>query len=351
MVHKSNQLNQMNALVLTDYKQLSLQTRPVPAPLPNEVLIRVMAVGICGSDVHGFDGSTGRRVPPLVMGHEAAGVIAEIGAEVRGWAIGDRVTFDSTVYALDDWYSRRGQYNLSDGREVVGVACAEFRRDGAFAEFVTVPQHILYHVPASVSFTQAAMVEPVAVALHALSPIHVGDSAVVIGAGMIGLFVIQALTLAGCQTIIAVDLADDRLTLAQSLGATHTLNACDADVPAQVRALTYGRGADVGFEVVGTSATLNTAIESVRKGATITLVGNISPKVEVPLQQIVTRQLRLQGSCAINGEYEAALALIASGRINVDAILTAEVPLADGPAWFDRLYNREPGLMKVVLKP
>ncbi len=348
----------MNALVLTDYKQLALQTRPTPTPLPNDVLIRVMAVGICGSDVHGFDGSTGRRVPPLVMGHEAAGIIAEVGADVRGWAVGDRVTFDSTVYALDDWYSRRGQYNLSDGREVVGVSCAEFRRDGAFAEFVTVPQHILYHVPDSVSFTQAAMVEPVAVALHALSltPIQVGDSAVVVGAGMIGLFVIQVLKLAGCQTIIAVDVADDRLALAHSLGATHTLNAGvpdhrHADVPAQVRALTHGRGADAAFEVVGASATVKTAIDCVRKGATITLVGNLASTVEVPLQQIVTRQLRLQGSCAINGEYEAALALIASGKINVDAILTAEVPLADGPAWFERLYNREPGLMKVVLKP
>ena len=288
-----------------------------------------------------------------MMGHEAAGVIAEVGSAVRGWAVGDRVTFDSTVYALDDWYSRRGQYNLSDGREVVGVSCGEFRRDGAFAEFVTVPQHILYHVPESVSFTQAAMVEPVAVALHALSltPIQVGDSAVVVGAGMIGLLVIQALKLAGCQTIIAVDVADDRLVLAQSLGATHTINARDTDIPAQVRVRTHGRGADVGFEVVGASATVNTTIESVRKGATITLVGNVSPTVEVPLQQIVTRQLRLQGSCAINGEYEAALALIASGRINVDAILTAEVSLADGPAWFERLYNREPGLMKVVLKP
>ena len=343
----------MNALVLTDYKQLALQTRPAPTPLPNDVLIRVMAVGICGSDVHGFDGSTGRRIPPLVMGHEAAGVIAEVGFAVRGWAVGDRVTFDSTVYALDDWYSRRGQYNLSDGREVVGVACAEFRRDGAFAEFVTVPQHILYHVPESVSFTQAAMVEPVAVALHALSltPIQVGDSAVVVGAGMIGLFIIQALELAGCQTIIAVDVTDDRLALAHSLGATHTLNARDADIPAQVRALTHGRGADVGFEVVGASATVNTTIQSVRKGATITLVGNLATTVEVPLQQVVTRQLRLQGSCAINGEYEAALALIASGKINVDAILSAEVPLADGPAWFERLYNREPGLMKVVLIP
>ena len=351
----------MKALVLNQYKQLDFQEMPVPKPAPNEVLIRVQAVGICGSDVHGMDGSSGRRVPPIIMGHEASGIIAEVGNDVREWATGDRVTFDSTVYALDDWYSRRGMYNLSDGREVVGVSTGPasadrpgFRRHGAFAEFVTVPQHILYRVPDNVTFTQAAMVEPVAVALHAVSltPIQINDSAVVVGAGMIGLFVVQALKLAGCSPIIAIDLDDDRLTLARSLGATHTLNArTDTDVPAQVRELTHGRGADVAFEVVGANATINTAISCVRKGATITLVGNLTPIVEIPMQKIVTEQLRLQGSCAINGEYEASLALISSGQIDVGAILSAEVPLSEGAAWFDRLYNHEKGLMKVVLKP
>ena len=344
----------MKALVLNQYKQLDFQEMPVPKPAPNEVLIRVQAVGICGSDVHGMDGSSGRRVPPIIMGHEASGIIAEVGNDVREWATGDRVTFDSTVYALDDWYSRRGMYNLSDGREVVGVSTPNFRRHGAFAEFVTVPQHILYRVPDNVTFTQAAMVEPVAVALHAVSltPIQINDSAVVVGAGMIGLFVVQALKLAGCSPIIAIDLDDDRLTLARSLGATHTLNArTDTDVPAQVRELTHGRGADVAFEVVGANATINTAISCVRKGATITLVGNLTPIVEIPMQKIVTEQLRLQGSCAINGEYEASLALISSGQIDVGAILSAEVPLSEGAAWFDRLYNHEKGLMKVVLKP
>ncbi len=326
----------------------------MPQPGPNEVLIRVQAVGICGSDVHGMDGSSGRRVPPIIMGHEASGIIAEVGSDVHAWATGDRVTFDSTVYALDDWYSRRGMYNLSDGREVVGVSTPNFRRHGAFAEFVTVPQHILYHVPDNVTFTQAAMVEPVAVALHAVSltPIQLNDSAVVVGAGMIGLFVVQALKLAGCSPIIAIDLDDDRLALARKLGATHTLNArTDANVPAQVRELTHGRGADVAFEVVGANATINTAISCVRKGATITLVGNLTPTVEIPMQKIVTEQLRLQGSCAINGEYEASLALISSGKIDVGAILSAEVPLSEGASWFDRLYNHEKGLMKVVLKP
>ena len=353
----------MKALVLTEYNHFALQDVAKPTPGPNDVLVRVQAVGICGSDVHGMDGSTGRRVPPLIMGHEASGIIAEVGQDVRNWTTGDRVTFDSTVYALDDWYSRRGQYNLSDGREVVGVSTGPaptdrpdqpgFKRNGAFAEFVVVPQHILYAIPDAVSFTQAALVEPVAVALHAVSltPIQVNESAVVVGSGMIGLFVIQVLKLAGCSPIIAIDLDDDRLALARRLGATHTINARSADVPAQVQALTHGRGADVSFEVVGAGPTVKTAIDCVRKGATVTLVGNLAPSVEVPLQAIVTRQLRLQGSCAINGEYEAALSLIASGRIDVLAILSAEVPLTEGANWFKRLYDKEKGLIKVVLKP
>lgn len=343
----------MKALVLTEYNQFAIQELPRPTIQPNEVLVRVKAVGICGSDVHGMDGSTGRRIPPIVMGHEASGIIAEVGTDVRDWAVGDRVTFDSTVYALDDWYSRRGHYNISDGREVVGVSTPDFKRQGAFTEYVAIPQHILYAIPENVSFTQAALVEPVAVALHAVSltPIQINDSAVVVGAGMIGLFVIQALKLAGCGHIIAIDLDDDRLALAQTLGATHTINARSSDLAQQVRALTNKRGADVSFEVVGATPTVKTAIECVRRGATVTLVGNLAPTVEIPLQKVVTGQLRLQGSCAINGEYEPALALIASGRINVDAILSAEVPLEEGANWFHRLYQKEPGLIKVVLKP
>ncbi|MGA0560641.1 galactitol-1-phosphate 5-dehydrogenase [Larkinella sp. VNQ87] len=343
----------MKALVLTDYKHFELQDLPRPKPGPTDVLVRVQAVGICGSDVHGMDGSSGRRIPPIVMGHEASGIIAEVGENVKNWHTGDRVTFDSTVYALDDWYSRRGMYNLSDGREVLGVSTPDFRRQGAFAEYVIVPQHILYQIPDNVSFTQAALVEPVAVALHALSltPVQVNDSAAVVGAGMIGLFVIQALKLAGCSPIIAVDLDDDRLALARKLGADVTINASRQDVTAEVQARTQGRGADVSFEVVGIAPTVKTAVDCVRKGATVTLVGNLAKSVDISLQAIVTRQLRLQGSCAINGEYEAALSLISSGKINVEAILSAEVPLAEGASWFQRLYEKEKGLIKVVLKP
>ena len=154
----------MKALVLEQYNKFVYRDFPDPEVTGEEVLVKVKAVGICGSDVHGMDGSSGRRIPPLVMGHEASGIIAATGKMVQKWKVGDRVTFDSTIYKLDDWYTRKGFYNLSDNRMVLGVSPGEYRRHGAFAEYVNVPQQILYRVPDEVTFTQAAMVEPVAVA-------------------------------------------------------------------------------------------------------------------------------------------------------------------------------------------
>jgi len=343
----------MKALVLEEYNKFVYRDFPDPDVADDEVLVRVKAVGICGSDVHGMDGSSGRRIPPLVMGHEAAGIIAITGKTVQKWKVGDRVTFDSTIYHLDDWYSRKGFYNLSDNRMVLGVSPGEYRRHGAFAEYVNIPQHILYRVPDQVSFSQAALVEPVAVAAHAveMTPVSWNDTAVVVGSGMIGLFVIQVLRANGCGNIVAVDLQDDKLELALELGADHALNPQRDDVKQKVLALTENRGADIAFEVAGIPDTVKTAIDVVRKGATVTLVGNLTPTVDLPLQAVVSRQLRLQGSCSICGEYPAVLDMIARKEINVDAILSAEAPLSEGAEWFRRLYNREPGLIKVVLIP
>ncbi len=343
----------MKALVLSQYRQLELQDLPQPTPAADEVLIQVRACGICGSDVHGYDGSTGRRIPPLVMGHEAAGVIAAVGGDVRDFAVGDRVTFDSTISCGQCHFCKRGQVNLCDARQVLGVSCGDYRRAGAFAEFVTVPARVLYRLPDGLAFEKAAMIEAISVAVHAvhLTPVELNDTAVVVGAGMIGLLTLQAARLAGCRKIIAVDVDEGRLRTALSLGATHSILAKDQDVPALVREWTDGRGADVAFECVGTSVTVQSAIESTRKGGTVTLVGNIAPRIELPLQSVVTRQIRLQGSCASGGEIPACIELLAAGLIQVEPMLSAFAPLEDGPRWFERLYSHEAGLMKVVLHP
>jgi L-iditol 2-dehydrogenase len=343
----------MKALVLKEYGHVEYEDVPEPRIGPNDVLIGVRACGICGSDVHGLDDSTGRRIPPVIMGHEAAGVIAEAGSGVSGWRRGDRVTFDSTIYCGECHFCRRGMINLCDNRRVLGVSCDEYRQNGAFAEYVAVPQRILYRLPEGLTFERAAMVEALSVAFHAVerTPISLNDTAVVVGTGMIGLLIVQALRVAGCGRIIGVDVDQTRLDLARELGADEGLWSGADDVVAEVLKRTADRGADVAFEVVGIASTLKLAAQCLRKGGSLTLVGNLSPVVEMPLQAVVTRELTLNGSCASRGEYPACLDMIARGAINVDALISAVAPLSDGAAWFERLYRKEPGLMKVVLAP
>ena len=319
----------------------------------HDVLIDVKACGICGSDVHGYDGSTGRRIPPLIMGHEAAGVISKVGEDVTAFKVGDRVTFDSTVSCGNCPYCLQGDVNLCTNREILGVSCNEFRRNGAFADRVPVPDHIVYSLPDSFPFEKAALIEAVSIAVHAAKITHIkqGSSALVVGAGMIGLLAVQAFKHYGCTTVIAIDLEQSKLDVAKDLGADETFLATDPDLMAKIKALTAGEGVDISVEVVGAQKPLATAIEAVRRGGKVTLIGNLSPKVEIPLQVVVTRQLSLLGSCASAGEYKECIALMESGAINVDPLISAVAPLSEGADWFNRLYNREAGLMNGIRHP
>ena len=343
----------MKALVLEQPNQLTYKDVPQPSPGPGEVLIQVRASGICGSDVHGLDGSTGRRIPPLIMGHEAAGVIETVGPGVEDWRPGDRVTFDSTIYCGQCYYCLHGRINLCDNRRVLGVSCDDYVQDGAFAEYVAVPQQVLYRLPEGLSFEHAAVVEALSIAYHALkqSCVGLGDSVCVIGNGMIGVLITQLLPLAGCRYVIAVDLDESRLAIARRLGANQVLVPARDDVVSEALAATAGRGLDVAFEVVGISDTLDLAVRSVRKGGQVILVGNVAVEVRLPLQYAVTRELDLQASCASRLEYPACLDLLARGTVDVDPIISAVAPLSEGAAWFARLQNGEPGLMKVILVP
>jgi 2-desacetyl-2-hydroxyethyl bacteriochlorophyllide A dehydrogenase len=343
----------MKALVLENYNELVYKEVTEPVPAKNEVLVQVKACGICGSDVHGMDGSTGRRKPPLIMGHEASGVVTSLGNDVSGWNIGDRVTFDSTIYPLNDWYTLNGQYNLSENRKVLGVSPGNYKKHGAFAEYVAVPEHILYKLPDNVTFEQAAMVEPAAVALHAIkqSGLQLGESATVIGAGMIGLFLVQLLSLSSPSPLFAIDIDPSKLDMAKNFGAEIILNPDKDELLKEVLARTNKRGVDHVFEAVGIEPTVNSAIELVRKGGKVVLVGNLSPSINFPLQNVVTREIKVLGSCAIRGEYETVLQLIEAGKIQVDDMISAVAPLSEGADWFRRLYNKEPGLKKVILVP
>ncbi len=343
----------MQALVLTEYGHLEMKDRPAPVPGDGEILIRVAACGICGSDVHGYDGSSGRRIPPLIMGHEAAGTVVSAGSGAPRFKPGDRVTFDSTICCGECPYCARGEINLCDRRQVVGVSCGEYRRDGAFAEFIVVPERIVYPIPDALSFAEAAMLEPVAVALHAVavSKLRGGETALVLGAGMIGLLTMQAARAAGCSRVFIADIDPTRLELAKSLGATEVIPHTGATLLSECMRLTGGVGVDIAFEAVGRDETVNAAIDVTRKGGTVTLIGNVTPEVKLPLQKVVSRELRLQGTAASAGEYPVAIEYLSKGRIHVNPLITAVASLEEGPRWFERLHAREPNLMKIVLAP
>lgn len=359
----------MKALVLTAPCEFNYRLDfPDPAPGPGEVLVAVKACGICGSDIHGMDGRSGRRQPPIVMGHEAAGEIAAVGAGVTEWKTGDRVTFDSTEYCGECEECRSGHVNLCRNRKVLGVSPGEYRRHGCFAENVALPTRILYRIPDDLPYEQAAFAEPVSIALHAVNLAEGQDlgeafaekpgssavargTAVVVGAGLIGLLVIQALKARGWQRVIAVDLDQKRLELAQQLGAELAFHAKQENLAQHLRNVCGGDGADASFEVVGAAAPLDLAIRSVRKGGQVILVGNLQPSTPFPLQEVVTRQLTIKGSCSCAGEYPEAICRIRDGSIDVKPLLSAVAPLEEGAVWFQRLYDNKEGLLKVVLKP
>lgn len=343
----------MKALVLKEYHHLCYEDIPMPTYGANDLLVRIKACAICGSDVHGIDGSTGRRVPPIVMGHEAAGVVERVGENVTRFQVGDRVTFDSTIFCGKCASCQQGRVNLCEHRRVLGVSCDEYRQNGAFAEYITIPQHIAYPLPENLSFEHAAMVEPVAIALHAvrLARPMLNETALVYGVGVIGLITLQLLKLAGCRRLIAVDLDPFKLEMARKLGATDGLEGNRTDLREAIYTLTQGKGVDLLIELVGIGATISTALGVLRKGGRLVQVGNFAPRVEIPLHQLITKEIQFFGSCASAGEYPDSLDLIARKALDLEALISAVAPLSTGAEWFQRLYGGESGLLKVILTP
>lgn len=347
----------MKALLLSAPGTLALAELDTPTPAAGDVLVRIAACGVCGSDIHGFTGSTGRRIPPLVMGHEAAGTVEAVGEDVTDLAAGDRVAIDSTVFCGSCEYCTTGRENLCIHRQVLGVSCGHYRRHGCFAEYVCVPRRIVHRIPDAVDFVSAALLEPLTIALHA---VNLGDagtatrSAVVVGAGTIGLACVAALKARGVRRIAAIDFDAGRLAQARRLGAHATFTAgSDAGQAAAAWGTSSddADGADLVIEAVGATAAVRTAVDAATRGGTVVLVGNVSPSIELPLQQVVTRQIRLQGSCCAAGCYPEAIQLVADRTVDLSGFVSCVAPLADGPELFERLHRHEPGLVKVVLRP
>jgi len=319
----------------------------------DDMLIRVKACGICGSDVQGFTGKTGRRIPPLIMGHEAAGVVEEVGKNVKDFEKGDRVCFDSTVYCNKCQPCRKGQYNRCEKRQVLGVSTPEFKRHGAFAEYVALPWWIVSKIPDNMSFIQSSLLEPASIGTHAANraPISTDDTVVVIGAGTIGLFILQAARLRGAARVLAIDINEFRLDVAKKLGADKVINPLKSDLRKAILEETKNRGADVAFEAVGYAQTFRDGVSVTKTGGHLVAVGNLEKAAEFNLQELVARELTFTGSYASSGEFRDCIDLVASGKINVEPLISDVLPLKDGPGAFERLLKAKEDLLKIVLEP
>ncbi|MFH1085782.1 MAG: alcohol dehydrogenase catalytic domain-containing protein [Chloroflexota bacterium] len=339
----------MKALVNTAPYKLEYTDWPMPTCGPDDLLVRVKACAVCGSDIKGYSGKTGRRQPPIIMGHEAAGIVEQVGAHVTGFAPGDRVCFDSTVYCMRCEYCLSGHKNLCSNRQVVGVSEGTYRRHGAMAEYVAVPYWISVKMPESMTFAQAALIETASIGVHAANrtPLQLNDSVVVVGAGAVGLVALQSIRLKGAGKTVVTDLSPSRLEMARQYGADVTIQANVPDLLAALRAETGPEGADAVIEAVGLQATLDTALAITRKGGVLTLIGNVSPRVELDLQSIVSREITLYGVCATN-EFADSVALVGAGRINVDPFISEYAHIEDGQAVFDRLYEGVEGNIRSV---
>lgn len=342
---KALQYNGPGAFAYTDV--------PDPFPGPRDLLVRVRACGICGSDVQGATGRTGRRIPPLIMGHEAAGIVEAVGPSVSGFAPGDRVAFDSTVYCNACDACRQGLFNRCVKRQVIGVSTPTAKRQGAFAEYITVPCWIAVKLPDELPFRQAALLEPAAIALHAANRggVTAGETVVVVGAGTIGLFVIQAVRLRGAARVIAVDKSGFRLGVARRLGADVVVNPDQESLRDVVRNETGGRGVDIAFEAVGFAQTVREAVSVVRMGGRVTMIGNLDRTVELDMQDLVAREVSLAGSYASSGEFGECVEAFASGRIVATPLISDVMKLSDGARAFERLLSGDEDLLKIVLKP
>lgn len=341
----------MKTAVMTDIGKIEFENRARPVPGPNDVLVKVEKVGICGSDLHYFEtGRIGDFVvePPFVLGHEAAGTVIEIGQSVLSLAVGDRVALEPNITCGVCEYCRSGKYNLCP--DVVFFATPPV--DGTFQEYVAHPAHLCFRLPANVSTMEGALIEPLAVGFHAaaVGEARIGQTAVVFGAGCIGLVSLMALKAIGLKQVIVVDVMAARLAGVTELGADAVVDGTMQDTTAEVLKTTEGRGVDLVIETSGTSIAMSQAVELTRPGGTIVPVGySKSGEVTVPMSVAINKELRFQTVFRYRHNYPVAIQAVADGRVNLKGIVTHEFAFDDIQQAMDASIADKTTIVKAVM--
>ncbi|MFN8621291.1 MAG: alcohol dehydrogenase catalytic domain-containing protein [Chloroflexota bacterium] len=336
-------------MLLSAPSVLEIVDQPDPViERPDDVIVRVRAASVCGSDTHGYTGKGGRRVPPLVMGHEASGEVESIGADVTNVAPGDRIFIMPMVWCGTCAACLAGAFDICPNRKVYGADLP-----GSFAERVRISARTAVPLPPEVSFLQAALIEPLAVVVKGTSraKVDAGDSVAVVGAGPIGLLSLAVMAQHKPRHLIALEPQAPRRELALAMGATIALDPTQPETLEQLKAMTGGQGVQVGVEAVGSSASVRTAVDAIAPGGQMVWLGNVGRVVEIDEFKVVWNSLTIHASVGVTrAAVVRAIELIASGAVEVERIVSLAVPLEEGVDAFHRTAQ-DPSVVKTVLLP
>lgn len=342
----------MKVAIMNGIGKMGYTERPIPKPKADEVLVKLEYIGICGSDMHYYEtGRIGNKIvePPFVLGHEPGGTVVEVGDAVTNLKPGDRVALEPGKTCGHCEFCRTGKYNLCP--DVIFFATPPV--DGVFQEYVAHEAGLCFKLPDNVSTLEGALIEPLAVGFHAANQggAHAGQTAVVFGAGCIGLVSLMALKAEGISTVYVVDSMQKRLDKAEELGATAGINFAEKDPVEAVRELTGGRGCDLVIETSGSEIAANQAVEMVCKGATIVMVGyGKSGMVNLPMSLAMDKELRFETVFRYRHIYPMAIEAVAAGRVDLKGIVTNVFPFDDIQQAMDQSIADKANIVKAVIK-
>ncbi|HDJ89625.1 MAG TPA: hypothetical protein ENG40_02910, partial [Thermoprotei archaeon] len=314
----------------------------------DEVLIKVKRCGICGSDLHAYKGLHPDYILPLIPGHEFSGDVIEVGKNVEKIKVGDKVAVEPLVVCGKCRFCIRGEYNRCIKLKVIGC-----QTNGAFAEYISVPERWVYKLPEKISYEEGAMIEPLAVAVHAVRRVKdLGENVLVLGAGTIGLLTAQVARAFGATNVFITDIVDWKVDFAEKLGIDYPVNSLKTNLKDFLKKYVGETGVDTTFEAVGSNVTLNQALELTRKGGNIVIIGIYEkPMVNINVMNIVNKELNVYGSLVYRWDFEKAIGLVEKKLIDVKSLVSSVVKLDNIEKGFKSMIAREKGIIKIQVDP
>lgn len=353
MMMTNNVPTTMKAAVMHSIRDIRIETLPVPQIKEDEILVKVMAVGICGSDLHYYtDGRIGhyKVEKPIILGHECAGEVAAIGANVNRVKVGDRVAVEPGVTCGTCKACKEGRYNLCPDVEFLATPPV----DGAFVQYIKMRQDFVFQIPDTLSYEEAALIEPFSVGIHAAArtKLQAGETVAIMGMGPVGLMAVAAAKAVGASKIIVTDLEPLRLEAAKEMGATHTINVAEQDPSDEISKITNGKGVDVAWETAGNPAALQSALSSLRRGGRLAIVG-LPAQNEIPLNIpfIADNEVDIYGIFRYANTYPKGINFLSSGIVDAKKLVTDRYRLEDTMEAMERALNHKNECLKIVVYP